>query len=118
MLAVTKEQITTGFVDLHATVPERFADRVKAAFESVLAVLSDIEDDDNAIVTWECKASPGQLLRGARNREGLSQDALAKMVGISRPNVSDMEHGRRTITQDMAAKLGKALGTSASNFLA
>src|SRR5574343_345379 len=117
MLGVTKERTTLGFVDLHAQVPEQYADKIKAAFESVLAVLAGItSEDDNEVVIWQHNSAPGELLRGARNREGLSQQELADKIGVKRPNISDMERGRRTITPDMAKKLGEALNTSPSNF--
>ena len=41
--------------------------------------------------------SPGTLLRGARNRENLTQQKLADMCGISRHHISEMESGKRTI---------------------
>ena len=49
------------------------------------------------------------LLRGARNKEGLSQNDLAKKTGIPSYNISKMENGQRTIGEDIAKKLGKSL---------
>ncbi|HSX10315.1 MAG TPA: helix-turn-helix transcriptional regulator [Chlamydiales bacterium] len=59
----------------------------------------------------------GLALRGARYREGLSQKALAKLCGISQDNLSRMEHGKRTIGEKLAKKLGKALNVDYRLFL-
>ena len=61
--------------------------------------------------------SPGTLLRGARNRENLTQQRLADMCGISRHHISEMENGKRTIGRQNARKLGEALGIDPRLFL-
>jgi ribosome-binding protein aMBF1 (putative translation factor) len=59
----------------------------------------------------------GMALRGARYREGLSQKALAKLCDISQDNLSRMEHGKRTIGEKLAKKLGKVLGVDYRLFI-
>ena len=61
--------------------------------------------------------SPATLLRGARNREGLTQLQLAGMCGVSRHHISEMENGRRSIGKLNAARLGKALRVDPRLFL-
>ena len=39
----------------------------------------------------------GLILRGARLRAGLSQKVLAKKCGVTQNNLSNMEHGKRSI---------------------
>ena len=61
--------------------------------------------------------SPATLLRGARNREGFTQQQLASMCAISRHHISEMETGRRNIGKRNAAKLGEALNVDPRLFL-
>jgi DNA-binding XRE family transcriptional regulator len=53
----------------------------------------------------------GHSLRGARYREDVSQRQLAKLTGVSVPNISAMENGRRPIGKDMAKRFAKVLNT-------
>lgn len=61
--------------------------------------------------------SPAKALRGYRFREALTQAQLAKLAGVSKQNISDMENGRRTIGKDVAQRLGKALNAPWKRFL-
>lgn len=61
--------------------------------------------------------SPATLLRGARNREGFTQQQLAGMCGISRHHISEMENNKRTIGKRNALKMGKALNVDPRLFL-
>jgi len=40
---------------------------------------------------------PGTCLSGARHKEGLTQQQLAKITGILQRHISEMENGKRTI---------------------
>lgn len=56
--------------------------------------------------------SPGSVLREKiEKRLGISQDRLAKAIGVSRLTVNEIVNEKRTVTADMALKLAKALGT-------
>ena len=59
----------------------------------------------------------GVYLRGVRLREDLTQDALAELTGISRSNISAMEHGKRPIGKETAKKLAAALNCDYRRFL-
>lgn len=59
----------------------------------------------------------GVYLRGIRLREDLTQDALAELTGISRSNISAMEHGRRPIGKETAKKLAAVLKCDYRRFL-
>jgi len=61
--------------------------------------------------------SPATLLRGIRNREGLTQQQLADICGISRRHISEMENGKRAIGKRNAAKLGTTLKADPRLFL-
>jgi antitoxin HigA-1 len=56
--------------------------------------------------------SPGSVLREEiEKRLGVSQDRLAKALGVSRLTVNEIVNEKRTVTAEMALKLAKALGT-------
>jgi len=61
--------------------------------------------------------SPATLLRGIRNREGLTQQQLAVLCGISRRHISEMENSKRAIGKRSAEKLGSTLKADPRLFL-
>jgi DNA-binding XRE family transcriptional regulator len=56
-------------------------------------------------------------LRGARKREGLSQEQLAQLVGANQVHISEMENSKRPIGKTMAKRLAKALNVDYRVFL-
>lgn len=60
---------------------------------------------------------PGVFLAGARYREGLTQEALAKAADIPRRHISEMENGKRPIGKQNARKLGEALNVDPKRLL-
>lgn len=57
--------------------------------------------------------TPGEMLKEEFLTEyGLSQNALAKAVGISPNRVADIVNNRRRITADTAVRLGAYFGNS------
>lgn len=59
-------------------------------------------------------ADPGEILREEfLTPYEITQDELAKAMGVSRFRVNEIANGRRAITSETAILLGKALGTSA-----
>jgi plasmid maintenance system antidote protein VapI len=60
---------------------------------------------------------PGDILRGARHREGLTQARLAVLIGVKPIHISEMEKGKRAIGKDMAKRLAQVLHTSYRVFL-
>lgn len=63
------------------------------------------------------QSSPSFRLRGLRTREGLTQKQLASSLGIRQHHVSEMESGKRTISVDMAKKIGEIYNISYRVFL-
>lgn len=62
---------------------------------------------------YENVPMPGEvLLNDYLVPKGISQYKLAQAIGKSESTVSDIIHGRRTITPEMAQLLAKALGTN------
>lgn len=61
----------------------------------------------------EIIATPGAiLLEEFLQPLGISQYRLAKAIGRPQSAISDIVHGRRAITPEMAWLLGRALGTT------
>lgn len=60
---------------------------------------------------------PGSAIRGLRLREGLTQEQLARLLGIKRTNLSEMENGKRPIGKNMAKRLAQVLKTDYKVFL-
>ena len=56
-------------------------------------------DDDRSMIA--------QRLRMARELAGLSQAQVAKMLGLKRPSVSEIEAGRRRVSAEELARLAK-----------
>lgn len=52
----------------------------------------------------------GNVLQQAREAAGLSQDALARRAGTSRPTLSAYEHGRKSPTLQTATRIVAAAG--------
>lgn len=63
-------------------------------------------------------STPGEILQEEFLQPlGISQYRLAKAIGKPQSAISDIVHGRRGITAEMAWLLGQALGTSAQFWL-
>lgn len=63
------------------------------------------------------KQAIGQRLRAIRLAQGLSQEKLADLLGITQSNVSGLERGVRSLTIHQVAKLAAALGVSTDELL-
>lgn len=109
MLEHTKKRHTEKSVMLTFQGPER---NRKAAIDA-LSRLGFV--DTSGSIPWrdafpEFKGNEsGTVLRGARQKEELSQKALAERTGIPQRHISEMENGKRTIGKNRAEKLAVAL---------
>lgn len=59
----------------------------------------------------------GARLRAARERRGISQQAVADILGLPRTAVTNMETGNRTVSTLELARMGEIYGQSAAFFL-
>ncbi len=67
---------------------------------------------DSAGSSRRARVTPGMFLETRFLRPlNLSQDALAKRLGVSRRRVNEIVRGRRGITTDTAERLGRYFGT-------
>ena len=85
----------------------------------------DKEDDDNVPISADeaikkiCGALPewAIALKGLRFREGLTQAAMGKILGIEQTNVSKMEHGKRPIGKAISKRIAKVFNLDYRIFL-
>ena len=96
----------------------------------VIAVLRDeyddlrVWDDDETVPVKETRwykeiresATPGEILRAHREIAQMTQVELGKRAGISRQNISNLELGRRPISQTVAKRLADILGCRPDEF--
>ena len=55
---------------------------------------------------------PGEILQDALDSSDITQMALAMHIGVTQSKINDICRGRRGISAQMAAKLGKAFNQS------
>ena len=60
-----------------------------------------------------CQGTLSGRLRLAREQAGLSQGQVARMLGLHRPSVSEIEAGRRKVSADELVALARIYGVSA-----
>ena len=63
------------------------------------------------------KPSLGDFILAVRQGEELTQVEFAKILGISKQNLCDIEHNRRFISPKMAAEFANKLGYSEKHFI-
>lgn len=64
-----------------------------------------------------CHCAVGLLIRQIRETLGLSQDDLAKRVGLKRVSVTNIEIGRQRLLLDGVERYATALGTTPKHLL-
>src|ERR1700733_7028925 len=80
---------------------------VRRLFESILSDSVPSEKVFKKMFPGESEAVVA--LRGARHREGLTQEELANKLGIAQSNLAGMESGTRPIGKEMAKRLSEIL---------
>ncbi len=61
---------------------------------------------------------PGEVLRqDVLPALKITQGEIAKRLGVSRLSVSDLLHGKRALSADMAMRIGRLTNTSAESWL-
>jgi len=103
----------TDTVTLSFSVPAAMVGEVRAFMR-----LHGIAEERDAL-PWrealgiDAAALPAISLRGARHREGLTQQQLADLTGLPKRHISEMENGKRPIGKQNARKLGDVLQVDA-----
>jgi DNA-binding XRE family transcriptional regulator len=124
MLAHMKMQTTGALTEIHLTVPnedaERFCKAISSLLEFVNPVVRPVNEDGEELYSARevfPESTPGNRLRGLRTREALTQKEFAKALGIRQHHVSEMEKGVRSISVDMARRIGETYNISYKVFL-
>jgi DNA-binding XRE family transcriptional regulator len=58
----------------------------------------------------EAQAELANVIRTAREQSGLTQEELAKRLGVTRTNVVSIESGKRNLTIETFQKTARAMG--------
>jgi len=56
-------------------------------------------------------------IRESRVRHGLQQQDLAKVIGVTRTSISNIEHGKQAVSLAMFCKIADALNENPGRFL-
>jgi DNA-binding XRE family transcriptional regulator len=115
MLEPTKEQITKDFAEVcrRYRLPDEKISQIQAAISAIL----EVADATLPLEEVFPDLHQGSAIRGLRLREGLTQEQLARLLGVKRPNLSEMENGKRPIGKNMAKRLAQVLKTNYKVFL-
>lgn len=84
------------------------------------AVNDATPDEDEEVIAYippPPDKAPGLHLQGLRYRENMTQEQLARRVGIPRRHISEMENNRRPIGEENANKLAEAFNIDPRLFL-
>ena len=117
MSELMKESTTTGLTRFSFTVSNENADKMEQIVKNALALIQD--DTRKLLPAREVfgKSTPGELLRGLRAREGMTQKQFGEKLEISQRHVSDYEKGIRNISVNMAKRIEKKFGIGYKVFL-
>lgn len=67
-------------------------------------------------MTWSTDAIPGRV-REYRERAGLTQEDLARKLGMRQPHISAIESGRLGLSLERLLAMAEALGCSPSDLV-
>jgi DNA-binding XRE family transcriptional regulator len=119
-----KTQTTGNSTEISLIVPSKEAEKMQAALTAFLNLaghkvrkLNDEGDELHTIEEAFPDSHPGSRLRGLRFREELSQKAMADQLGIRQHHISEMEKGARSISIEMAKRIGETFNISYKVFL-
>jgi DNA-binding XRE family transcriptional regulator len=116
MLARTKKHPTESIQIIGS--PEVINRLRKYAIRVGAGIIEVAESIPASEISPELDSNPsGLYLRGIRVREEMTQEGLSKITGITRSNISAMEHGKRPIGKETAKKLAAVLNCDYRRFL-
>ena len=124
MLELMRKPHTEGLTDICLRVPSKDALRVSQAISDFLnksgECVREVNTEGDELFPLEevfPDSTPGTLLKGARYKEGMSQENLPHAAGIARRHISEMENNRRSIGKERARRLAEVLKVDYRVFL-
>lgn len=101
-----------GHTDINLSLPSKKAAAVFEAIRNILPLaglkVRRINEEGEELFSSEevfPEGSPAMALRGLREKEDITQEEMARRLGLSQNVVSDMESGRRNISLKMAKRI-------------
>ena len=122
MLAVVKTPHTD--LRIKGFIPHPVLKVLRTEYGKSLKV--KVDDDDEELVDFfetdlfkdfKKRMKPGDYIKMYRENMHLTQAELGKKVNMSRAYICDVEHGRRTISKDIAKKFSKLFKISAIHLI-
>lgn len=124
MLELMRRPHTKGVIDICLRVPTGDVERITKAIQDLLTKSGDqvreINDEGEELFSVEevfPNSTPGTMLQGARYKEDMTQEQLAKATGIPRRHISEMENNKRTIGKERAKRMAEVLNVDYRVFL-
>ena len=123
MLALMKTRHTDTQGEIMVNVPLADMEKVSEAIRGFLELaghkVRHVNNEGEELHTLEevfPDAHPGKIVRGLRVKEDITQEELAKRLGIAQTRVSEIESGKRLISRNMAKRLAEAFNVSPRMF--
>ena len=124
MLELMRKPHTEELTDIRLRVPSGDALRISKAIADLLnktgEPVREVSAEGDGLFTVEevfPDSTVGALLKGARYKEDMTQEQLAKASGIPRRHISEMENGKRPIGKERAKRLAEVLRVDYRVFL-
>lgn len=97
-------------------IPKRVAKKYAVETKKAVARSGNVSADEVFAELDKKYTKAGALLKGLRSREGLSQVAFAKKIGVTQANLSKMENGARPIGMAIAKRIAKVFDVNVNYF--
>ena len=124
MLALMKTRHTDTQGEIMVNVPLADLEKVSEAIRSILELtghqVRHVNDEGEELHTLEevfPDAHAGKVVHGLRVKEDITQEELAKRLGIAQTRVSEIESGKRPVSRNIAKKLSETFSVSPRMFI-
>jgi DNA-binding XRE family transcriptional regulator len=114
----------TGLAEISVILPSEIAVKTADAIKSILILagheVHKVNNEGERVYSIEevfPDMSPAKVLRGLRGKENVTQAEFARRIGIAQHHISEMETGKRSITLEMAKRIGETFNVSYKVFL-
>ena len=109
-------------IKIEGDIPSSIIKVLKKEYGDKVSILPDDDLIDINETEWykktKQKMTPGKYLKVHRENQKMTQQELGeKLGGVPRQHISNMEHGIRAISIDVAEKLARLFNVSVDRFL-